>query len=101
MADHGNIHDNVNHPAHYEARNMECIDEMIAIFGERSTYEFCRLNAWKYRYRADLKGQHDEDMAKADWYIKKAAELKRRIWGASAENHGPGTSSFPGNQQRR
>ena len=77
----------VNHPDHYTGHEKECIDEMIAVFGERAAYDFCRLNAWKYRYRADLKGTHDEDMQKADWYIRKAAELKRKLWGRPMETH--------------
>lgn len=40
---------------------------------------FCICNAWKYRYRADSKGTHDQDMEKADWYINKAMELKGEI----------------------
>lgn len=66
----------VNHPDHYKAREMECIDEMVVVFGKPATINFCKLNAWKYRYRADSKGKHDEDMAKSDWYIQKVKELQ-------------------------
>jgi hypothetical protein len=60
-------------PAHYQ-RGMECIDEMLMIFGKEAVYDFCILNAWKYRYRAlDKNGK--EDMEKSDWYIAKAKEL--------------------------
>ena len=42
--------DNVNHPAHYcQDGGMECIDEMVAIFGKTATMHFCLLNVWKYR----------------------------------------------------
>lgn len=68
---------NVDHPTHYTNREHECIDEMIAIFGKRDVIAFCKCNAWKYRYRADSKGKHDEDMQKADWYISKAMELQK------------------------
>lgn len=69
--------DNVNHPNHYTNRQHECIEEMIAVFGKNAVINFCKCNAWKYRYRADIKGSHDEDMRKADWYISKVMELQK------------------------
>ena len=70
------IADNVNHPAHYNRDGaMECIREMVVIFGYEATINFCNLNAWKYRYRSSEKNGA-EDMAKSDWYVKKAEELK-------------------------
>lgn len=68
-------HDNVNHPKHYEREGaMECIDEMILIFGVEEVKSFCKLNAWKYRYRAaDKNGE--EDIKKSDWYLRKYKEL--------------------------
>lgn len=67
--------DNVNHPQHYCREDaMECIDEMILIFGKEAVKNFCLCNAWKYRYRAaDKNGE--EDIKKSDWYIKKYKEL--------------------------
>lgn len=67
--------DMVNQPPHYTRDNaMECIDEMILIFGKQTVRNFCICNAWKYRYRAaDKNGA--EDIAKSDWYMKKAQEL--------------------------
>ena len=66
----------VNHPAHYKRDGaMECIDEMLLLFGKEEVMSFCKLNAWKYRYRAmDKNGQ--EDINKSDYYIKKYKELK-------------------------
>lgn len=71
-------HDNVNHPKHYMREGgMECIDEMIAIFGVEAVKHFCICNAWKYRYRAaDKNGE--EDLQKSDWYIRKFKELAER-----------------------
>ena len=70
------IADNVNHPKHYNREGaMECIREMVVVFGHEATINFCKLNAWKYRYRASEKNGA-EDMAKSDWYVKKAEELK-------------------------
>ena len=40
----------VNHPSHYTRENgMECIDEMLLLFGVEEVKSFCKLNAWKYR----------------------------------------------------
>ena len=65
----------VNHPDHYNRpESMECIDEMILIFGREATRNFCLLNVWKYRYRAaDKNGM--EDLKKSDWYMRKYKEL--------------------------
>lgn len=73
----GNIGEKVDHPAHYKREGaMECIDEMLIVFGEEAVINFCLCNAYKYRYRAGLKDDKEEDLRKSDWYIKKAAELK-------------------------
>ena len=65
----------VNHPQHYNREGgMECLDEMLMIFGRDATMHFCLLNAWKYRYRAGSKNGM-QDIAKSDFYIKKYKEL--------------------------
>ena len=66
--------DNVNHPSHYTQGGMECIDEMIILFGKEAVKHFCLCNAWKYRYRQSEKNG-EEDLKKSDWYIKKYKEL--------------------------
>ncbi|MBS5371791.1 DUF3310 domain-containing protein [butyrate-producing bacterium] len=74
-----NDSDPVNHPVYYTNRQHECIKEMITAFGTQAVINFCVCNAWKYRYRADSKGKHDEDMAKSDWYMNKAMELQKAL----------------------
>ena len=66
----------VNHPAHYKRDGaMECIDEMLLLFGKEEVMSFCKLNAWKYRYRAmDKNGQ--EDINKSDYYIRMYKNLE-------------------------
>ena len=65
----------VNHPSHYNREGaLEAIDEMILLFGIEEVKIFCKLNAWKYRYRAaDKNGE--EDLKKSDWYINKYKKL--------------------------
>lgn len=65
--------DMVNAPPHY-TKGMECIDEMITVFGEKTVAHFCLCNVWKYRKRAIHKNGQ-EDMDKADWYMNKYTEL--------------------------
>lgn len=66
----------VDHPTHYNRDGgMECIDEMLMVFGREATMHFCLLNAWKYRYRAaDKNGE--EDLKKSDWYLAEYKRLK-------------------------
>ena len=69
-------HDEVNHPSHYcQEGGMECIDEMILVFGVVPTMHFCLLNVWKYRKRAVFKDGL-KDLQKADWYMNKYNELR-------------------------
>lgn len=68
------MNDNINHPTHYNQNGMECIDEMILIFGAEAVKHFCLCNVWKYRYRANKKNG-EEDLKKANWYINKFKEL--------------------------
>ena len=66
---------NVNHPSHYNRKNgIECIEEMVLLFGVETVKNFCLCNIWKYRYRAaDKNGE--EDLEKSDFYMKKYREL--------------------------
>lgn len=67
--------DMVNEPPHYRQHAMECFNEMVNVFGVEAAKSYCKCAAWKYRYRAPYKGKFEEDNAKADWYLKKLAEL--------------------------
>lgn len=72
-------YDIIKKPKHYNRENaMECIDEMILIFGKETVMNFCLLNAWKYRYRASDKNG-ETDLKKSDWYIKKYKELLEEL----------------------
>ena len=66
--------DNVNHPSHYNSGGIECIDAMVSAFGVEEVKTFCKLNAFKYLWRAELKNG-DEDIFKSKWYIDKYKEL--------------------------
>lgn len=62
--------DPVNHPAHYTQHpsGVECIE-----LTENMTFNVG--NAFKYLHRAALKGNQQQDLEKAAWYIER--EIKR------------------------
>lgn len=68
--------DVVNHPAHYCKGKYQCIDVMLEVFGLEKVLAFCELNAFKYQWRADSKGNDIQDKKKAIWYNNKYIELK-------------------------
>ena len=70
-------YDKVN-PDHYKHHAMECIDEMLALYGPVYTLGFCICSAHKYRYRAGYKvGECAEiDSQKSDWYVAMAKTIR-------------------------
>lgn len=70
--------DNINHPAHYQAGELECIDVMQALYGVEMVQAFCLGNAFKYLWRCGRKhNPPDEDMEKAIWYLKRWLEIEK------------------------
>lgn len=59
----------VNHPQHYNNNpsGVECIDVVEHL-------PFNVGNAIKYLWRADGKGQHLQDLHKAEWYVRREIE---------------------------
>lgn len=70
--------DPVNHPDHYTQHPMECIDVLRVILTPEEFRGFLLGNMLKYRWRADHKGQREQDLAKAAWYQKALAALEER-----------------------
>jgi predicted DNA-binding protein YlxM (UPF0122 family) len=58
--------DNVNHPAHYKVGGIETID-----FIEAKGFGYNIGNVVKYLSRADNKGNREEDLLKARWYLNR------------------------------
>jgi hypothetical protein len=65
--------DMVNHPPHYTAHPSGV--EVIQI---TEGLDFCLGNAVKYTLRAEHKGNRDEDLAKAAFYLARYVDYKRR-----------------------
>ena len=59
----------VNHPDHYKTDSFECIEVMEEVFGKEEVKIFCKMNAFKYIWRANEKGG-PEDLKKAQWYLE-------------------------------
>jgi hypothetical protein len=69
--------DKVNNPSHYQSYikdGIDCITAMQHAFGIEATATFCKLNAFKYNWRASSKNGN-EDIQKAIWYLNKYLEL--------------------------
>ena len=63
--------DNINHPAHYTAGGIECIDALAAATeGLRGIEAVCTANAIKYLWRWKRKNGV-EDLQKAIWYTER------------------------------
>lgn len=65
--------DAVNHPSHYNAEPIECIDAIRASLTAEEFRGFCKGNAMKYIWREQLKNGM-EDLQKAAWYLNRATE---------------------------
>lgn len=67
--------DPVNHPTHYTAGKVECIDALeAATAGLTGIEAVCTASAIKYLWRWKRKGGH-EDLAKARWYINRLLDV--------------------------
>ena len=60
--------DLVNHPPHYTAGAVECIDAIQSALGDEGFKAYCRGQVIKYIWRTNLKNGL-EDLRKAQWYL--------------------------------
>lgn len=66
------MNDNVNHPAHYTAGGVECIDAISAAVKDLEGEEaFLTGQVIKYLWRWKRKHKENpaEDLRKAEWYL--------------------------------
>jgi hypothetical protein len=86
----------VNHPQHYNNYDVEVVDMMEKIWGTKATMDWCKMTAYKYRMRMGTKpGNYEspeamkakllEDFNKEQWYLKKADELKSKLFDKSID----------------
>jgi len=62
--------DKVNHPDHYTAGDIECIDAIKSALGKELFCGYLWGNAIKYLWRWARKNI-DEDLEKCKWYIER------------------------------
>ena len=66
--------DIVNHPPHYNQKNVECFDAIESATDSGFEY-YLQGNIikylWRYRYKNGL-----QDLKKASWYLNKLIEIK-------------------------
>ena len=81
MCPEGAPYEMVNHPTHYNNYDVEVIEMMKKIWGITATYNFCQMNAFKYRMRMGTKPGNDiiQDLDKEKWYLEQAHILKEQI----------------------
>lgn len=67
--------DIINSPSHHTAGGIEAIDVMRAKLTPEEFRGFLKGNVLKYVMRANHKGNHDEDIKKAGWYLNELRNL--------------------------
>lgn len=71
--------DAVNHPSHYTAGKVECIDALeSATTGLQGIEAVCTANAIKYLWRWKHKNGV-EDLQKAKWYIDRLIQTEEKL----------------------
>lgn len=58
----------VNRPPHY-AGDIECIDAMVQQFGAETVKTACVVQAFEMLWRWNKKGDPDENLQKAHWWL--------------------------------
>jgi hypothetical protein len=62
--------DPVNHPPHYTQGGIECIEAIQAALTPEEFRGYCKGQVFKYIWRSNHKGNYDEDLRKANWYMQ-------------------------------
>jgi hypothetical protein len=75
MIEPSNVTDDVNHPAHYNAGGIECIDAIEAMLPREQFIGFLRGQVVKYQWRMGRKGDAAQDAGKAEWYAARLAKV--------------------------
>ena len=67
--------DPVNNPVHYNKHGVECIDAIQASMTDTEYEGYLKGNTVKYLWRYKYKGNPEQDLEKAQWYLNKLIEL--------------------------
>jgi len=66
--------DLVNQPPHYKAGDVECIEAIEAALGDGYKY-YLQGSIIKYIWRYEHKGNPEQDLRKADWYLERLIDI--------------------------
>lgn len=66
--------DLVNQPPHYKAGDVECIEAIEAVLGDGYKY-YLQGSIIKYIWRYEHKGNPEQDLRKADWYLERLIDI--------------------------
>ncbi len=66
--------DLVNHPPHYKAGEIECIEAIEAALGDGFKY-YLQGSIIKYIWRYEHKGNPLQDLHKAGWYLERLTDI--------------------------
>lgn len=66
--------DLINHPSHYTQNGVETIDIIDRMLGTWVSDGYYLGNIIKYLDRCEYKGNKEQDLKKAQWYLKRALE---------------------------
>lgn len=72
--------DLVNHPPHYTAGTIECIDAIESALSREQFIGFLRGQIFRYNWRLGLKDDEKQEAGKMAWYLKRLNEtLKKEV----------------------
>ena len=61
----------VSQPSHYADSEIECIDAIVAAFGQDKVIIYAEIAAFKYIWRMDNKNEDSkQDKQKSVWYLR-------------------------------
>ncbi len=73
------MNDQVNHPPHYTAGEIECIDAIEASMSKEAFCGYLKGNILKYHWRYEKKADPIQDLEKANWYLKKLIDTLKDV----------------------
>lgn len=59
-------------PSHYKKGDIECIDAMVAAYGEEEVRIYAKLAAFKYGWRRGDKDEEAQEVRKQMWYLRRS-----------------------------
>jgi hypothetical protein len=78
----------VEHPSHYTASSIECVDAIAASMEAAQFTGFLKGQVLKYLWRFELKQNRLQDLEKAAWYLNRMIALEAKIVDGAREDEG-------------